>query len=100
MAVKPISPDEVVSEKLKVLPDVVIEVVNGLIAQKWNGHSAKIKQEEIILALTERGLSRKDISKKNLLELEDVYRQQGWKVAYDRPGYCESYDPFFEFKKP
>ena len=43
--------------------------------------------------------SRKEIFDNHLLDFEDVYRDQGWSVMYDSPAYCESYDPYFLFKK-
>ncbi len=33
------------------------------------------------------------------LDVEDVYREAGWVVEYDKPGYCESYEATFTFKK-
>ena len=30
-------------------------------------------------------------------DFEDIYRGQGWKVKFDKSGYCESYDDSFEF---
>ena len=33
------------------------------------------------------------------LDVEDIYRKQGWKVVYDSPGYDESYDAYYEFRK-
>lgn len=29
--------------------------------------------------------------------LDAVYEKAGWKVSYDKPGYNESYDPYFKF---
>jgi len=42
---------------------------------------------------------KNDIFEKNFLDFESVFRNVGWSVEYDKPGYCESYDAFFTFKK-
>lgn len=39
------------------------------------------------------------IEDKHWLDAESLYEQQGWKVKYDQPGYCEEYEPYFEFSK-
>ena len=46
--IKPITPDEV----KHTIPDFIIEVVNNLIQEKWDGHSAVITQDEILDLVT------------------------------------------------
>lgn len=36
---------------------------------------------------------------KQYLDVEDIYRKEGWKVVYDKPAYCETYEPTFTFSK-
>lgn len=95
----PIRPEEVVSEKEKLIPDVVISSFNNLIAEKWNGVSAEIKQPEIVKLLVAAGLDKDEIFKRHWLDVEDIFRAVGWVVEYDKPGYNESYDAFFVFRK-
>lgn len=98
--VKPISPDELVRKKKEEFPSVVIEVINELIAKKWDGHEARIYQNTIVNGIIGRSSYSKDeIYKNHLLDFEDLYREEGWDVVYDKPGYCESYEPYFVFKK-
>lgn len=33
------------------------------------------------------------------MDFEPIYEAQGWKVQYDKPGWDETYDAFFEFKE-
>lgn len=99
--VEPITPDEVVAAKAKILPDEVIEVFNELIAKHWAGHSSKFKQseaEEIIAARL--AVHPKFLYQNNYMDVEDIYREQGWSVTYDKPGYNEMYEATYEFEAP
>lgn len=102
-SVQPITPQEVVDKKLESIPDEVILAFNGLIAKKFNGSSATIKQNEAInaiLTLTEdERIGRQEIFDNHWLDVEDIYRKIGWDVEFDNPGYNESYEAFFVFKK-
>lgn len=92
MKVKPITPDEVVHE----IPDVVIEVVNALIKEKWNGQKSHILQEEILERLS---IPHDEIFEKRWLDFEHIYREAGWFVIYDKPAWDEDYKPYFDFEK-
>lgn len=37
--------------------------------------------------------------KNHWMDFEPLFRRAGWRVDYDRPGYCESYEPKFVFSK-
>ena len=92
----PIRPDQIQA----VIPDEVTAVVNRMLAEKWNGKKAVLKQKEVASRIAElMGVKTDYLYKKNLLDIEEVYRQAGWKVKYDKPGYDESYDAFFVFTK-
>lgn len=80
------------------IPEEIITVFNDLIRRNFSGHIAVVKQEEVVEELYERyGMDRKKIFKEHLLDVEDIYGEY-WDVVYDKPGYNESYDAFFEFK--
>ena len=99
---KPISPDEVVEQKAAQLPDFVFVAVNELIAQTWHGGSAQFMQDalvEKILFYAPEVATREDIFSKHYLDIEDIYRQVGWIVEYDRPAYYENFVPRFTFRK-
>ena len=98
--IKPITPDEI---KL-VIPDFIIEAVNKLIQEKWDGHEAIIKQDEIMNIVSSNDEdddkpSRQKIYDKHWLDFEPLYREAGWNVEYDKPAYCEHYDAYFKFTK-
>lgn len=98
--VKPISPDEVVTVKKDMLPDGVIEAWNEVIAENWDKTSSHFAQYEIVSRLVDKlNISKKQLFDNNYLDVEDIYEEQGWHIYYDRPGYNETYEPTFEFKK-
>lgn len=101
MTVKPFSPDEAKEAHVHSIPDEVIETVNQLLGEKFFSlnQTVIIYQGEVIAAVVARGLSEKDLFDKHWLDFESVYEKQGWTVVYDKPGYNESYRPYWEFRK-
>lgn len=100
---KPISPEEVSDEKLKQIPPEVIEAFNFLIAQKYNpdSKSSRVLQDDVITEIGKRiQIERAEIFNLKYLDVEDIYRREGWIVTYDKPAYNESYDASFIFRKP
>jgi hypothetical protein len=94
--IKPISPEDLVM----LVPDFVIEAVNELIIENWNGREARITQDSIIgRIISKESISRDEIYRRNLLNFEPIFEEAGWEVTYDKPGYCESYKAYFLFKK-
>lgn len=97
---KPITPDEVISRKKESLPDEVIEAFNELIAFNWNGYQASIKQEDVCNLICKKlNIFDNIVFKNQYLDVEDIYRESGWDVKYDKPGYNEDYEAYFVFKK-
>ena len=98
--IKPIRPEEITHN----IPDFVIEAVNKLIKKNWNGREAIIKQDEIMALISSNDPnddkpSRREIYEHNWLDFENLYREAGWVVMYDKPGYNERYDAYFQFRK-
>ena len=99
--VEAISPNEVAAAKAKCLPEYVLRAFNDLIAERFTGGRAQIKQDEAIARIQFYSgyvLDRQEIFNKGYLNIEEVYREKGWKVDYDKPGYNESYGAFWVFK--
>ena len=96
-----ISPNEVVAQKQKNIPEIVFEAFNELIAENFTGSSAIVKQDDVIgLILSKSGfLSRQEVFDKGWLNVEEVYEEVGWDVVYDKPGYNETYKAFWIFTK-
>jgi hypothetical protein len=105
--IKPITPQEVEEAKKNDIPSFVIEAVNKLLKKKWDGKKAIITQHEIISEIKpsnvlglENGVRfRAAVLSNHWLDFEDLYRKSGWKVEYDKSGYCETYDAYFKFTK-
>ncbi len=98
--VTPIKPPEVLEYRKKIVPAEVIKIVNHLIAEKWehNTRSALVYQDDIINDITSTlGISRNEVFSSGYLNFEDVYKDAGWRVLYDSPGYNESYRAYFKF---
>lgn len=103
--VKPIRPEEVAPLKKKRMPEEVLEAVNELIAKKFSNGYASFTQKDLVALIKakfkEQGKeapSDKIIFDEHWLDFEDIYREQGWKVSYDKPAYNETYEANFEFK--
>ena len=54
-------------------------------------------QDDVAKLIVQKGLKRQDIFDNHWLDVEDLYRKNGWKVDYDKPGYNESYNAYFVF---
>ena len=98
--IKPITPSEV----QHVIPDFIIDAVNKLIKEKWDGKEAVIKQDEIMKIVSsddpdDPRPTRKEIYDKCWLDFEQMYRKAGWDVDFEKPAYCETFDAYFTFKK-
>ena len=87
------------------IPDFVINIVNKFIKKEWDGEKARILQKDIVHEIiakypeSEVDITSQTVYKNHWLDFEDLYRQVGWKVEYDRPGFNEFYEPIFVFKK-
>lgn len=96
--VRAITPEEAVELSKEVIPPEVLNTVNRLITEKLQRGKAFILQKEIIAALVEAGMDESEIFRKHWLDFEDMYRDSGWGVTYDKPGWNESYDASFKFE--
>lgn len=99
--VNPISPKDVGSAKATIFPKCVFEAVNELIATHYTNGRAHFTQDDVIDKIQHYSgydIGRKEIFDNGYLNFEEVYREQGWKVEYDKPGYNESYKANFTFK--
>jgi hypothetical protein len=92
----PLKPSEVSKQKAKEMPEVVFKEVNRLIALNWDGHSSRFLLKDIRNALEK---NCEEIYSPYMLDFEDCYRDVGWNVEYDAPGFNETYDANFTFRK-
>ena len=92
-SVLPIRPEDVSDIKHVELPVHVIPTWNKLIAKAYRNGQATILQKDAINALGGAGPDCEWIN------IEDIYRKAGWHVEYDKPGYNETYEASFVFRK-
>lgn len=99
--IKPISPNEVLENKKTIFPDFVLESFNHLITKNFKGNKAVVRQCDVIehILKINPDIDRNYIFNNELLDVEDIYRSEGWDVYYDKPAYCENYEPTFTFSK-
>lgn len=93
----PITPQDVVTAKAASFPDEVIEAFNGLIAKKFSNGYANFTLSEAKSAINK--LIGNRLWDSDWLNVEEIYRNAGWDVSYDKPGYNESYEGNYTFKK-
>jgi hypothetical protein len=97
---KPITPAIAAKTKQSKIPDVVIEAFNTLIAKEFDGNQARILQKDVVKEICKNSsYHAQDIYDNGYLDVEDTFRKASWKVVYDKPGYCESYEANFTFTR-
>jgi hypothetical protein len=97
---KPIKPSDVIKHKEVCMPDGVIEVFNALIAQNFRNGRAKVFKDRALEDICSKlGLTEREVYNNNYLEVEDIYRAEGWYVEYDGPAYNETYDAYYVFSE-
>ena len=99
---KPISPNEVVDQKKNYFPIQVLEAFNNCIVKNWNGNTSKFDQDDVIgemikLFETSHPITRREIFDKKFLDVEMVYRAEGWEVSYYKTSYNETGASTFTF---
>lgn len=99
MPVKPLSPFEASAKR--VFPDEVIEAFNELISENLLSSSATVRQDAAVTRIMAKmpNVTRAQVFDRGWLNVEDVYRAEGWEVEYDKPGYNESYAAHFTFTR-
>lgn len=97
--IKPITPEEARNNKKLAIPDEVIQVVNELLVRELNGSYATLYEDEIVAEVLKRmpHLTRESVFKNKYLDFEPLFRESGWDVKYDSPGFNESYLAHYVF---
>jgi hypothetical protein len=99
--VKPFTPAEAQAAVADVIPGFVVKAVNTLLAQKVGiglYPAVRFTRSEVEAAIRMAGRIDGGSIDPNWLNFESMYREQGWKVEYDKPGYNETYEAFWVFK--
>lgn len=98
--VQPITP-EALERREHYIPYQIIDAVNRLLEKYYVNRTGKatVPVEEIVALANQFGLTTGDIYANHWLDFENIYRNAGYEVIYDHPGYNETYKPVFHFKK-
>jgi hypothetical protein len=95
---KPVKPNEISKIKASNIPKEVILVFNDLIIKNFNGHSARVVQDEAAkLAAELLGISTCQLYENNWMDVESTFEEAGWDVEYDKAHYSDNYDSYFKF---
>lgn len=101
--IKPISPAEI--DDIQYIPDWVIEAANECIINHYKvatrtSHFTQNVLIEYYLKHAPEGVERQTIFDEHWLDIEPLYRKEGWIVKYDSPACGEFYESNFSFEKP
>ena len=97
---KVFTPSDARREAHKNIPDFVIRAFNELLAENWNEKEIKLEQYNIverILAHADGSILRSDIFKKNWLDVEPIYENNGWIVKFVKDPYYDYDHNYFLF---
>jgi DNA repair protein RadC len=98
---KPIRPEQVGEAQAAALPAQVIDVFNRLIASRFVGRTATVKQDDAVnMIMLAMGIERHEVFSNHYLDVEEAFRAVGWEVVYDKPAYNEDYPATFTFTRP
>lgn len=100
------SPEDVLKKRVETIPDYVIDAFNDLLTENYQEDEtimfAYIEQEDVIRKILEYSkddeLTREIIFKKHYLDIENLYRNNGWEVDYKKPMADEYFKAYFVFK--
>lgn len=99
--VEPIKPKDILNNLEDYISPVIIRAVNEILKEQFRGGSVNITTKEIQAKV--RQLSPEDgdviLSGNKWMYFEPIFQKAGWNVAYDQPGYSESYDSFYTFSE-
>lgn len=93
----PITPTEAKRNKLRVIPPEVLEAFDELITKNLRGSTAKVIQKEVIDLIEQKLHINHEQFVFAWLDVEPLYKDAGWEVTYDKPGYNENYLASFNF---
>ena len=96
--VTPIRPDQVEGRKQAAIPVELIAAVNDLIVKNWDGHQARVLAKDVVAAVADT-YTAKELYANRWMDFEPTFREAGWEVKYDQPGYNETYDASYQFTR-
>lgn len=95
----PIKPSDIPAAKAAVIPAFVIDAFNECIAKNYANGRSRVLQKHVQKIIQDKCKETGTAFDVHFLDIEPLYEKNGWKVEYDKPAYCESYDASFTFIK-
>lgn len=100
---KALSPQEAIVRFKSEVPEPVMEAWNNLIVENLKVQGGKATSGFTLEALaskitTAMNVSRDTAKDRGWFDLEDIFRDKGWKVEFDSPAYNESYTASYKFR--
>lgn len=97
---KVIKPDDIGRLQAESIPDEIYEIVNSLIVKNWAGNRSVVMQDDIVRLITVRmSCTRQAVFDRHWLNFEAAYRQEGWKVIYEKQCIGDTTPSHFIFSK-
>lgn len=97
-----ISPQEAQKKHQQQIPQEVFDTWNEVIVSHLHQYSQRVESRFLLKELSSKLSSKmhmnfETLKEKGYLDLEPFFRENGWSVDFDSPGYNESYDANFTF---
>lgn len=92
---RPITPEETITYPAEVIPSIVFDTINEMIVEKIVRGSVHLKLSEV----RNRLLGKNVAENLSFVTVFDSYKQSGWDVYYDAPGYHNgTYETYWRLK--
>ena len=98
----PITPKFIEDNLEYIIHPAVIQAVNELLKESYRPGKSVILTIKKVIQKTKSicpELTAEKIQENKWLDFESVFRNVGWKVKFDSPGWDENYESFYEFSK-
>lgn len=92
------SPKDALVRHGETIPEELLAVVNKFLAERIHKGQITITRKELADALQFTQINESEALERGWLDFEELYRAQGWKVTYDKPGFNETYVGFWLFE--
>jgi len=98
MSHKAITPAEVEQRAKSEIPEEIIETINNLLIKKTRYGRCTLLRKDILAEIKNmHNITSTTIFENGWMDIEPLYRDAGWIVEYDKPGYNENYGAKFIF---
>lgn len=84
----PLTPDDIPEAQAKAMSSIYIDAINKAIVKYWNGDSATFGWKDINI-----------LAGQNITVAQIRATFPGFKVEYDSPAYCDTYEAAFVFSR-